>query len=93
MKETYRVPRPPEISLNGNLRESHNSEELLSVLGFCTPEASAAQDPRRGEPRGLHVTKTPYPSSDDDDLVCRKDSPFHPRMEEAELAVNAECIL
>ena len=31
MKETYRVPRPPEIALNGNLVESDTSAELLSV--------------------------------------------------------------
>jgi len=90
MKETYRVPRPPEIARNGNLIESHNSKELLSVLGFCAPEASAAQEPRQGESRGLYAIKPRCTSSDGDDHACRRDIPFHTGTEELEVAVGAD---
>jgi hypothetical protein len=90
MKETYCVPRPPEIAGNENLVNSRDSEELLSVLGFCAPDASAAQEPRQAETRELHVIKTPDNSSDDDDHVCWRDNPCHTGREEVSLAVNAE---
>jgi hypothetical protein len=90
MKETYCVPRPPEIALNGNLVEPHSSAELLRLLGFCSAEASAAQDPRQVETRALLLIKTPCTSSDDDDLLCRRDNPFHTKRDEVELAVNAK---
>jgi len=90
MKETYRVPRPPEIARNGNLVESRNSKELLSVLGFCAPEASAAQEPRQGESRDLHAIKTRCTGSDGVDKVCRSDISFHTGTEELELVVGAD---
>jgi hypothetical protein len=90
MKETYRVPRPPEIAGNENLVNSKDSEELLSVLGFCAPDASAAQEPRQAENRELLVIKTPDTASDDEDHSCWRDNSCHTGREEVSLAVNAE---
>jgi hypothetical protein len=88
MKETCRVPRPPEIALNGNLPESHDSSELLSVLGFCVSEASAVQHARQQETIGRHVITTPCTSSDEDDHVYRTNSPLHTKREEVRLVVG-----
>jgi hypothetical protein len=89
MKETYHVPRPPEIALDGNLVESHNSVRHLSELGFCAPEESAAQDPRQGETRGLRAITTPCTNSEYNDHVCRTDNPFHTKGEAVRLEVGA----
>jgi hypothetical protein len=91
MKETYHVPRPPEIALDGNLVESHDSVQLLCVLGFCAPEESAAHYPRQGETRGLHAITTSCTStrSDDSDPVCRTGNSFHTNREEARVEFEA----
>ncbi|MGO9569087.1 MAG: hypothetical protein ACLP5H_16245 [Desulfomonilaceae bacterium] len=90
MKETYGVPRLPETGRYGNLVDSGNSEELMSVLGFCTSETPAAQTGRQGETRGIHAIKTSYSKSDDDVQVYQKDNSFHARLEVVELAVAAK---
>jgi hypothetical protein len=89
MKETYRVPRPPEIAGNGNIVNSKDSEELLSVLGFCAPETSTAPAAKQKKIRVLHAIETTCSAADDDDHVCRMDNPFHSRREEGRLEVGA----
>lgn len=90
MKETYRVPRPPEIAGNGNLVNSKDSEELLSVLGFRATEASAVKECRQGGTRRLHAIKTPCTGPDDKDQLCPTGNPIHITWEEPELTANAK---
>jgi len=90
MKETYRFPRPPEIAGNGNLVNSKDSDELLSVLGFCAPEASEVQERRQGGARRLHAIKTPCTGTDDKDQVCPTGNPVQITWEEPELTANAK---
>jgi hypothetical protein len=89
MKETYRVPRPPEIALNGNLVASKNSEELLSVLGFCASEKQVAQEAQQGETRATDGSGSPFSPSDDGDPVYQTDNPFLPQWEEPDLRLAA----
>jgi hypothetical protein len=90
MKETYRIPRPPQIAGNGNLVISKDSEELLSVLGFCTPETLAAPATKKRKIRELHAIETTCSRADDDHRVCQKSHPFHTGWEEVELKVEAK---
>jgi hypothetical protein len=90
MKETYHVPRPPEIAVNENLVNSEDSEELLSVLGFCAPETSTAAAGKQRKIRELHAIETTCSRADDDHRVCQKSHPFHTEWEEVELTANAK---
>jgi hypothetical protein len=90
MKETYRVPRPPEIAGNDNLVNSKDSEELLSVLGFCAPETSAAPAAKQRNIRELHAIETTCSRADEDHRVCQKTRPFHSEWDQAELKVEAK---
>lgn len=89
MKETYHVPRPPEIAVNENLVNSQK-DELLSVLGFCAPETSAAPAAKKRKVRELRAIETTCSRADDDDHVCQKSHPFHSGWEEVELKVEAK---
>lgn len=90
MKETYRVPRPPEIAGNENLGNSKDSEELLSVLGFCMPETSTAPAAKQRKIRELHAIETTCSRADDDHRVGQKSYPIHTGWEEVELKVEAK---
>jgi hypothetical protein len=44
MKRTYRFQLDPEISRDGNLRDFRNQkEELLEMIGFCSPRLESTQ--------------------------------------------------
>jgi hypothetical protein len=90
MKETYRVPRPPEISLNGNLNDSRDSEELLSVLGFCTPETSTEEAAKQRKVRELRASESTGSMAADTHRVCQNSHHFHTAWEEEELTANAK---
>jgi hypothetical protein len=90
MKETYRVPRPPVIAGNENLVNFEDSEELLSVLGFCAPEASTAPAGKQRKIRELHAIETTGSRADDDHRACQKSHPFHSGWGEVELTANAK---
>lgn len=90
MKETYHVPRAPDIAGSENLVNSRDSEELLSVLGFCAPETSTAPAVKKRKIRELHAIETTCSRADDDHRACRKSHPFHTGWEEAELTANAK---
>jgi hypothetical protein len=89
MKETYRIPRPPEISCNGNLVDSGNSKEILSVLGFCTSETQAAQEAPEVEPLGLDAIESTFLGSYDDDHIYQTISPVPAKWRELYLRVEA----
>jgi hypothetical protein len=89
MKETYRIPSPPEISCNGNLVDSGNSEEILSVLGFCASETKAAQEAPDVEPLGLDAIESTFLGSYDDDHVYQTNCPFPTGWRELDLWVEA----
>jgi hypothetical protein len=88
MKETYRIPRPPEITCNGNHFDSSHSEQLLDVLGFCNSEIPVVRATGEQETRALDSIKTVCSPFDD----CNHDDeprPLFAMWEGLGLAVEA----
>ncbi len=72
MKETYRIPRPPEIACNGDLVAGNNSEELLSVLGFCNSGTRAEAEALKAESHVANAIGSTSSRPDDDDHIYEK---------------------
>lgn len=90
MKETYHVPRAPDIAGSENLVSSRDSEELMHVLGFCTPETSTAPAANQRKILELHPIETACSRADDDHRVGQKSFPIHTGWEEVDLQVEAK---
>jgi hypothetical protein len=90
MKETYHVPRAPDIAGSENLVNTRDSEELMNVLGFCTPQALTAPTANQQKILKLRAIETAGFKADDDHCAGQKTFPLHTGWEDVELKVEAK---
>lgn len=64
MKSLVVFTATPEISLDGNSLHSRNSEDLMGVLGFCSPQDQADKAGQEEEAREAYGTENPLRRND-----------------------------